>query len=269
MLTTDWGREKGGGVRQILAIAGLLVKEIFRKKDFYVALILSAVILFYASQLQFYHVENIVRYLMEIGLALCFIFSALLTVSLAARQYPSEVQSRTLQVLMAKPLLRLHFVLGKFVGSLFAGTLCFLVFYAMFLFFTLSKTHSLSIFMAAETFYLFFLNLMVLTAMTSGLSYSLTVSANVTISLITYVLINTYGVTLRETSEGLFWLSRWLAEGFYYVMPHFEFFDIRQRFIHGWGPVSDKLLLFLTVYAVFYSTFFLMIGWLKFRNKTL
>jgi len=153
-------------VRQILAIAGLLIKEIFRKKDFYVALILSAIVLFYASQLQFYNVENIYRYLMEIGLALCFIFSVILTVSLAARQYPSEVQNRTLHVLMAKPLPRLYFVIGKFVGSLFAGTLCFLVFYSMFLLFTISKAHSLSIFMAAETFYLFFLNLMILTVMT-------------------------------------------------------------------------------------------------------
>ncbi len=256
-------------MRQALAIAGLLIKEIFRKKDFYVALILSAAVLFYASSLQFYNVENIHRYLMEIGLALCFVFSVILTVSLAARQYPSEVQNRTLQVLMAKPLPRLHFVLGKFVGSLLAGTLCFLIFYSLFLFFTISKTRMLSIPMAAETFYLFFLNLMILTAMTSGLSYRLTVSANVTISLFAYVLINTYGLTLKEASAGFFWLNRWLAVGFYYGMPHFEFFDIRQRFIHGWEPVSNKLILFLTLYAVCYSTFFLIIGWLRFRKKPL
>jgi len=256
-------------VRQILAIAGLLIKEIFRKKDFYVALILCAVILFYASQLQFYNVENITRYLMEIGLSLCFIFSAVLTVSLAARQVPSEVQNRTLHVLMAKPLPRLNLVLGKFVGSLFAGTLCFLVFYAVFLFFAFSKAHAISWPMAGQTVYLFFLNLMILTAMTSGFSYTLTVSANVTMSLIIYILINAYGATLKESSAGFFWFNRWLAEGFYYLMPHFEFFDVRQRFIHDWPPVSNKLVGFLTLYAVFYSAFFLMIGWLKFRKKPL
>ena len=256
-------------MRQLLAITSLSIKEIFRKKDFYVALILSAVILFYASQLQFYNVENIYRYLMEIGLALCFIFSVILTVSLAARQYPSEVQNRTLHVLMAKPLPRLYFVLGKFAGSLFAGTLCFFLFYVLFLLFASSKSHGLSTTTASQTFYLFFLNLMVLTAMTSGLSYSLTVSANVTISLIIYVLINTYGMTLKETSEGFFWLNRWLAAGFYYLMPHFEFFDVRQRFIHGWAPISGKLVIFLTFYAIFYSAFFVMIGFLKFRKKAL
>ena len=54
----------------VLVIARLVIKEIFRKKDFYVALILIGVILFYAQGLQFYNVKNISRYLMEIGLAL-------------------------------------------------------------------------------------------------------------------------------------------------------------------------------------------------------
>ena len=206
---------------------------------------------------------------MEIGLALCFIFSVILSVSLTARQYPSEVQNRTMHVLMAKPLPRSSFVLGKFAGSLAAGTLCFFVFYVLFLFFAISKTNALSVFVASQTFYLFFLNLMILTAMTSCLSYTFTVSANVTFSLIIYILINTYGMTLKEASESFFWLNRWLAVGVYYLLPHFEFFDIRQRFIHGWGPVSNKIVAFLTVYAIFYSAFFLMIGWLRFRKKPL
>lgn len=170
---------------------------------------------------------------------------------------------------MAKPISRLHFVLGKYIGSLFAGTLCFLVFYSLFLFFSISKAHPLSIAMAVETFYLFFLNLMILTAMTSGFSYSLTVSANVTISLFLYILVNTYGLMLKEVSSGFFWLNRWLAVGFYYGMPHFEFFDIRQRFIHGWPPISLKLLVFLTGYAVFYTLFFLCLGWFRFRKRSL
>jgi Cu-processing system permease protein len=234
-----------------------------------VALILSVVMLFYASRLQFYNVENIYKYLVEIGLALCFVFSAILTVVLAARQYPSETQNRTLQVLMSKPIPRLYFVLGKFLGSLAAGTLCFMVFYAVFLFFVAPKFHGPWIPIATQTFYLFFLNLMVLTAMTSGLSYSLTVSANVAITLIVFALINTYGMALKTSSAGLFWLSRWLANGCYYLLPHFEFFDARQRFIHGWEPVSVNLVVFLTGYAILYSGFFLMIGTLLFRRKSL
>ena len=75
-------------MRAAFAIAKLVIKEIFRKKDFYVALILTGVILFYAASLKFYNVSNVVRYLMEIGLALVFLFSAILTV--ACRRFMSE-----------------------------------------------------------------------------------------------------------------------------------------------------------------------------------
>lgn len=245
-------------MRKVFAIAGLLIKEIFRKKDFYVALILSALILFYASRLQFYNVEHIYKYLLEIGLALSFTCSVVLAVALAARQYPSEIQNRTCQVLLAKPLRRSEFVLGKFLGSFLAGGACFFVFYFVFILFASAKTHSLPLVLTFQTFYLFLLNLMVLTAMASGLSYYLTMAANVTITLILYLLINTYGMNLKEFSQAI-----------YYLVPHFEFFDARARFIHGWNPVSAGLILFLTAYAVFYAGFFLFIGWLKFKRQPL
>ena len=243
---------------QILAVSKLLIKEIFRKKDFYVALILIAVVLFYASQLQFYNVKNIVRYLMEIGLALVYLFSVILTISLAARQYPSEVQNRTCHALLAKPISRAQFIIGKFLGSFFAGSILFLIFYGLFMLIASIKGGPFPMVMVVETAYLFLLCLMVLSAMASGLSYYLTVAANVTVTLIVYLLINTYGPGLKDT-----------AQGFYYLLPHFEFFDLRQRFIHAWGPVSLGLVLFLTAYAIVYSLIFLMLGWLKLRKESL
>ena len=256
-------------MRKIYAVAGLLIKEIFRKKDFYVALILSVVLLFYASRLEFYNVSNNYKYLMEIGLALSFFFSAVLTVALAARQCPDEIQNRTVTVLLAKPIRRGEFVLGKFLGSLLAGTACFAVFYFIFILFAWSRAATLSIPLLFETFYLFFLNLLVLTALASGLSYYLTVAANILITLLVYLLINTYGFSLKESAATLPAVSRPLAEMAYYAIPHFEFFDLRDRFIHGWEPIPLSLVFFLTIYAFFYAGFFLFIGWLKFRKQPL
>lgn len=253
----------------VFSIAKLVIKEIFRKKDFYVALILTGVILFYASGLEFYNVQNISRYLMEIGLLLIFLFSVILTVALAARQYPSEVQNRTCHVLLAKPISRAQFVIGKFAGSLLAGSACFVIFYALFLAVVWAKAGALSWVLAFQVFYLFLLNLAVVAAMASALSYYLTLSASVSMTLVLYLLINTYGPGLKEASGSLFWLSRRLAEAIYYLLPHFEFFDLRQRFIHDWSPVSIQLLAFLTGYAAVYTLIFLSVAWLKFRKESL
>lgn len=254
-------------MRVLWALIKLLIKEIFRKKDFYVALILIVVTLFYAAQLKFYNVERIARYLMELGLALIFFFSVFLTASLAARQYPSEVQQRTCHVLLAKPVTRVQFIFGKYLGSLFAGAACFLIFYVFFIGVVMTRAESLSALMAAETAYLFVLNLAVVAAMASGFSYYMTTAANVSTTVVVYFLISTYGQSLKEMSQNLFWISRSLGVGMYYLLPHFEFFDLRQNFIHRWDPVSAKLLAFLTCYAACYAALFLMIGWIKFRKE--
>ncbi len=253
----------------IFVISRMVIKEIFRKKDFYVALILTGVILFYASGLQFYDVKNIVRYLADLGLMLVFLFSAVLTVSLAARQYPAEIQNRTCYVLLAKPISRGQFVAGKFLGSLFSGWAAFTIFYGFFIAILWAKAGSLSAVSAMQVYYLFLLSLSVLAAMTSALSYALTVSANVTLTLILYLLINTYGPGLREAGEKLTPLMRFFYDAVYYFLPHFEFFDMRQRFVHEWAPVSAGLLGFLTLYALFYSAFFLMLGWMALRRRPL
>lgn len=246
-------------MRTIWTLAKLLIKEIFRKKDFYVAFLLMAVILFCASGLEFYDVRNVTRYLMELGLTLVFIFSVILTTALAARQYPSEIQSRTCQVLLAKPVSRAQFTLGKFLGSFLAGSACFIIFYGLFLTTVAAKGGDLPRVTVFQAFYLFLLNLAVVAAMASAFSYTFTVGANVSMTLILYLLINTYGPGLKEAGAGVL----------YYFLPHFEFFDLRQRLIHGWSPVSTKLIVFLTAYACTYVFIFLSMGWLKFRRQSL
>jgi ABC-type transport system involved in multi-copper enzyme maturation permease subunit len=253
----------------VWAIAKLVIKEIFRKKDFYVALILSGAILFYASQIKFYNVGNITRYLLEMGLAISFILSVILSVSLAARQFPSELAQKTCFVILAKPVTRFEFMAGKMLGSFLASAACFLLFYGGFVAIVFPKSSDLSAAVIFQTGYLFLLNLMILTAVASGLSYFLTTSANIAITLVLYFLVGTYGASLKESSAHLFWLSRILSQGVYYLLPHFEFFDMRTRLIHGWGALSWHLVGFLTLYAGVYSIAFLGLGWLGFRKRVL
>jgi Cu-processing system permease protein len=245
-------------MRAVFAIAGLLVKEIFRKKDFYVAFVLMAALVLYAAGLDFYDVRNVTRYLLELGLTLVYFFSVLLTVTLCARQYPAEKESRTLQALLAKPVTRGQFVLGKFAGGFAAGTACFVLFFVSFFGVAAAKGARLDPAVAAQAVFLFTLNLAVVAAMASGLSYYLTPSANSAVTLVLYVLVNAYGQALKRTGAAL-----------YYSLPHFEFFDLRQRLIHGWGPVGADLCALLAAYAAAYAALFLFLGWLKFRRETL
>ncbi len=251
----------------IVTIANMVIKEIFRKKDFYVVFILIGVILFYAAGLQFYNVKNIARYLMEIGLMLIFLFSAILTVTLASRQVPAEMQNRTIHALLAKPITRAQFVLGKYLGCLFAGWSAYSIFYVLFIVVVWSKAGNLSLDVVFQTYFLYLLNILVLAAMTSALSYGITVSANVSISMILYILISTYGSGLNTAGANWNAVGRWICEIVYFLLPHYEFFDLRARLVHGWGPISLQLMALLSAYAVLYSAFFMLLAWAAFRKR--
>lgn len=247
----------------------LLLKEIFRKKDFYVALILGVVIVVYASSLKFYNVSRVSGYLLETGSTLVFWFSAILTVSLAARQYPAERESKTLEVLLAKPVSRLEFLVSKWAGSFAAGSVTFLIFFVAFLAAASTRMDNFPWIVVLQTSFLFLLALMVLSAMASALSYTLTASANVTLTLLLFLIMDVYGASLKSAGEHLAFPARMACAVFYYGLPHFEFFDIRQRLIHEWGPVPLWLVGALVVYAALYTVFFLTVAWMSFRRRTL
>ena len=145
----------------------------------------------------------------------------------------------------------------------------FTIFYVLFLAVARAKGGELPAAMAVEVYYAFLLNLLVLSAMGVGLSLYLTTSANISISLIAYLLINTYGPGLKASAAKLAFPGKAASVAIYYLLPHFEFFDLRQRFIHGWGPIGLKLVAFLTAYAGVYALFFLALGWLKFKDETI
>ena len=255
-------------MKNILTIAGLLIKESFRKKDFYATLILSGMLLAYASRIEFYEVGSIYRYLLEIGLALAFGFTVVLTVILAARQFPSEVQNRTLPVLLSKPVTRWEYVAGKFLGSVFGGLLSFAVFFAVVMFFALTKSHALSFLVGVQTVYLFALVLLMVTAMASALSYVFTFGASALFTLLAYFGMLAYGPLLAVSAEKSGAL-RPVSMTVFNLLPHFEFFDLRARFIHGWPGLSPAALAFVTLYALCYTAFFLLLGWQLFRKKNL
>src|SRR5437763_17162286 len=112
-----------------LAVASVVVKELYRRKDFYVLFVLTAVITLLMGSLNFFNDDKIVRFLKEICLLLIWISALVVAIGTAARQIPAEREHRTIFPLLAKPVTRVQVILGKFAGCWFAGGLALLDFY--------------------------------------------------------------------------------------------------------------------------------------------
>ena len=82
------------GWNNVLAIAGVVVKELYRRKDFYVLFVLTSLITLVMGSVNFFNQENIIRYLKEICLFLIWVASLIISVTTTARQIPAERENR-------------------------------------------------------------------------------------------------------------------------------------------------------------------------------
>src|SRR5262245_41267047 len=120
----------GAGVwTNVWAIAGVSVRELYRRKDFYVLFVLTALITLLMGSVSFFNEDNIVRSLKEVCLFLIWAASVVIAITTSARQIPFERENRTLFPLLAKPVTRNQVVLGKFFGCWFSSGVALFVFY--------------------------------------------------------------------------------------------------------------------------------------------
>ena len=113
----------------ILALASVVIKELYRRKDFYVLFVLTALITLVMASANLFNDDRIIGYLKEICLLLIWISALAMAVGTAARQIPAERENRTIFPLLAKPVTRAHVIAGKFLGCWLACGMALLMFY--------------------------------------------------------------------------------------------------------------------------------------------
>ena len=136
-------------MRNIFAVAGVVIKELYRRKDFYVLFILTVLICVVMAIVNIFNDNKIIRYLKELCLLLVWISSLVIAITTTARQIPAERENRTLLPLLAKPLTRTQLVLGKFLGCWIA---CGLVLMCFYIFFGVARREPRTCLAAAELF---------------------------------------------------------------------------------------------------------------------
>ncbi|HWD92100.1 MAG TPA: ABC transporter permease subunit [Verrucomicrobiae bacterium] len=260
-------------MNKIFAVAGVVIKELYRRKDFYVLFILTVLITGLMWLMNFFHDEQIIRFIKEICLLLIWISSLVIAVTTAARQIPFERESRTIFPLLAKPISRWQVMIGKFVGCWLATGVALLVFYIFFGLVSASREHTLPVDAYFQAFWLHWQMLGIVIAMTLLGSVALsTPAANMTIVFIITIGILAMGGFLHKLAEHMAEPSASLLTAIYFVIPHLELFNMRELIIHGWtGAALPRWIDVLggTVYGLAYSAFFLITACLVFRRKAL
>src|SRR5437016_1726142 len=116
----------------IIALAGVVIKELYRRKDFYVLFVLTALITVAVGSVNFFHDPAIIRHIKELCLLLIWVSALVVAIGTTARQIPAEREQRTIFPLLAKPVTRGQVILGKFAGCWLACGIALVMFYFFF-----------------------------------------------------------------------------------------------------------------------------------------
>lgn len=254
----------------IWALATVVIKELYRRKDFYVLFVLTAAITLMALSANFFNDTKIVRYVKDICLLSIWLSTLIVAVVTAARQIPAEKENRTIFPLLAKPVSRGQVVAGKFLGCWLASGIALLVFYVFFIGVTSLRETQLHLGAYVTSLVLQWLMLAIVIALTLlGSVLFSAVSANVTICLIAIFGILFVGEHLGKIALRQAEPIRSVLDAIYFGLPHIELFDVRSQLVNNQPlpGVGDCLL--AAAYALAYTGALLYVTWLAFRRKSL
>jgi ABC-type transport system involved in multi-copper enzyme maturation permease subunit len=254
----------------ILAISGVVIRELYRRKDFYVLFVMTAIITLVMGSVTLFNDDKIARYITEICLLLIWVSSLVVAIGTTARQLPAERENRTIFPLLAKPVTRAQVILGKFAGCWFACGLALAVFYTFFIVVSGSRQHEWPMGLYAQALWLHWMLLgVVVGVVLLGSVVFSAPSANSTICFAVVVGILLLGRHLQTVALQQPGPIRLMLSSVYFAIPHLEWYDIRDLVVYHQPPVPWIDFLLASLYAMFYMGVFLAATWGVFRRKPL
>ncbi len=258
-------------LRNIGLIAKSILLEAIRRKEVYVVVFVACLIIGTVMTMDFFQIQGITKFYREVALKVMSLSTGLMVVLLSARQLPREFKNRTIYPLLAKPISRNTFLLGKLVGAMAAAAFCFALFMAVYLTGSWYLGGDVPWALFFQYVYLQMLMMAVLSTLSFLLSMTLTLSAATTIVVLLFILSATITSATTFVYYTLDQLGQWVIAFLTYLIPQFTLFDLSAKAVHAqqWEPLSLKVMMALTLYAGIYCLVFFVGSALLFKKKAL
>lgn len=254
-----WAPALVHAIPSVWRIAKITVAEARRRRVLQAVLVLVVLILFSMTFFSYLSPGEQSRMLINGGLSAITVFGILLAIFLAAFLIPQELETRTVYAILAKPVKRFEFVLGKYLGALIILAVIVAVMTAM-LVLVLMAQDALVQDLPDSAFNpnlrgVLFASLMnyCAVAVLTGLIVLISTVSSTTMTVISAFIIWAVG-SLQSTIHDLAEhaetaATRLLLEVLYVIVPKLENFDFRNEvsnylpvsYMSGWDAVLQGL----------------------------
>lgn len=258
-------------MRKIFLISKTVLIEAIRRKEIYALVLITTLLILFIGSIRFFNLEGIGKFYREISLKIMNTATALAVVFLAAVQLPREFDKRTIYPLLAKPVSRLQFILGKFIGVIFAGVFCYFLFSILFIIGIIYIKTNINWMVYLQHCYLIILMICIIASLSFVLSLIMHTDAAITITALLYLLAQIYITAISFLYDFVGRAGQLVLIILNYIIPQLSLFDLSAKIIHTevWGPIGFWAIRDLTIYAFIYIITFLGISLLLFRKRAL
>lgn len=248
----------------ILTIARNTFKEVLRDKVFYNLFVFALLMIGSALLLGTLTIGEQSKIIKDIGLASIDLFGVLIAIFVGVGLISKEIEKRTIYTIIAKPVHRYQFLLGRFAGLVFTmwvNTAVMLVAFCVIL--VVGGTSPDSGLMKAVGLMTVAQLIVLSAAMLFSTFTTPTLSGIFTLAL--YV-IGELTPDLKTLSEKLSGVSRGLLSGSYYLLPNLALFNIKGEAVHG-VPITAGYMLTAIGYGVSYAAVVLLLSCFVFQRR--
>lgn len=249
----------------IFSIAKYTLKEYLKEKVLLVVFIFLLLLMASSYILSPLAVGAQKKIIIDLGLASVSVFGVLLVLLLGAGSYYREKEKGILTTLLSKPISRVDFLLGKYLGMMTTVFLVMILMSAAFLCVMLLSRNPITgnilwaIYLSALEVGVIAAIMMFFTMFTSPiLSSFFTIGMFVGGHLSKDIL--AFG---SQVGSGAIKAITKIA---FYLLPNLSLFNARQEAVHGLS-IPEGFLYSVTIYGIFYTLVLLLFSALIFREK--
>jgi Cu-processing system permease protein len=252
----------------ITILARTTMLENARKHVFHVLMIATLTVICASTLISFFTLGVQIKILKDLCMTSILLCGGVLGIALAASGVPNDIEQKTLYPLMARPITRAEYILGKYFGTLATVYVGLLVLSGAFL--TILFSHGAEpdmLFCAAIAFA--FLEVAVVTAIAVWLSTSFSPAVAGMLAFLFYICgtikIGYFAGMLERMQNPV---AKALAGIFYHFLPNLECFNFKDALVHQIG-IPVKYLALVGVYGVAYTVFALVLATALFSRREL
>jgi Cu-processing system permease protein len=250
---------------QITVIALNTFKENLRDKILFNLVIFGLLLIGSSILLSTLTIGEQAKIIKDIGLASISLFGTLIAIFVGIGLVSKEIERRTIYTIIAKPLPRYKFLLGKYFGlvlTLFVNTSIMVV--GFFLILLLGQMVPDSGLM--EAILLIFVELLVLTAVAVMFSTFTTPTLSATFTLAVFVighLTDNLKALAGKLPDGL---AKTCLNFLYYALPNLSNLNLKGQAVHG-IPIEPSYLLGAMAYGLTYAAGILVLACVIFQRR--